>query len=110
TAEESLAYTVRVLRDLRLGMKIGDIVFVSAGNSIVRAIGRVSGEYFMDENAPIRYKQFRRVQWLQKDVEISVEDLYPKSFVQGTLYGLDKNLVKKDYFKPKTGAKSNKHG
>ena len=110
TAEESLAYTVRVLRDMHLGMKTGDIVFVSAGNSIVRAIGRVSGEYFMDENAPIRYKQFRRVQWLQKDVEISVEDLYPKSFVQGTLYGLDKNLVKKDYFKPKTDAKSNKHG
>jgi len=39
------------------------------------------------------------VDWLVKDVEIPVEDLYPKSFVMGTLYSLDPRLVKKDYFR-----------
>jgi hypothetical protein len=96
---ESLRYSITVLRTMHLDMKEGDIVLVSAGNSLVRAIGRVSGGYVMDESAPIRFKQFRKVQWLVKDVEIPVEDLYPKSFVMGTLYSLDPNLVKKDYFR-----------
>lgn len=94
TGEESIDYTVRVLRDLALGMKIGDLVFVSAGNSVVRAIGRITGTYSVDPSAPIRYKQFRKVEWLLRDVEIPVDDLYPKSFVQGTLYNLDRKLVK----------------
>jgi 5-methylcytosine-specific restriction protein B len=95
---EGFRYTVSVLRTMHLDMKVGDIVFVSAGNSMVRAIGRVSGSYFMDENAPIRFKEFLKVDWLLKDVEIPVEDLYPKSLSMGTLYSLDRNLVKKDYF------------
>lgn len=96
---ESFRYTVTVLRTMHLDMKEGDVVMVSAGNSLVRAIGRVSGGYFMDESAPIRFKQFRKVDWLVKDVEIPVEDLYPKNFVMGTLYSLDRNLVKMDYFR-----------
>lgn len=96
---DSLRYSITVLRTMHLDMQVGDIVFVSAGNSLVRAIGRVSGGYFMDESAPIRFKQFRKVDWLVKDLEIPVEDLYPKSFVMGTLYSLDPKLVKKDYFR-----------
>ncbi|MBK9148871.1 MAG: AAA family ATPase [Flavobacteriales bacterium] len=96
---EGFRYTVSVLRALQQDMKEGDIVFVSAGNSLIRAVGRISDDYFMDANAPIRFKQFRRVQWLLQDVEIPVEDIYPKAFVMGTLYSLDRNLVKKDYFR-----------
>lgn len=107
---EGFRYTVSVLRTMHLDMKVGDIVLVSAGNSMVRAIGRVAGGYFMDENAPIRFKQFLKVDWLANDVEIPVDDLYPKNLTMGTLYSLDRNLVKKDYFRRSTGASERKQG
>jgi 5-methylcytosine-specific restriction protein B len=106
---EGFRYTVSVLRTMHLDMKVGDIVLVSAGNSMVRAIGRVSGGYFMDENAPIRFKEFLKVDWLVKDAEIPVEDLYPKNLSMGTLYSLDRNLVKKDYFRRSTGTPEKRH-
>lgn len=106
---EGFRYTVSVLRTMHLDMKGGDIVLVSAGNSMVRAIGRVSGGYFMDENAPIRFKEFLKVDWLVKDAEIPVEDLYPKNLSMGTLYSLDRNLVKKDYFRRSTGTPEKRH-
>lgn len=106
---EGFRYTVSVLRTMHLDMKVGDIVLVSAGNSMVRAIGRVSGR-FMDENAPIRFKEFLKPSdWLVKDAEIPVEDLYPKNLSMGTLYSLDRNLVKKDYFRRSNGAQEKRH-
>ncbi|MBK9176619.1 MAG: EVE domain-containing protein [Flavobacteriales bacterium] len=106
---EGFRYTVSVLRTMHLDMKVGDIVLVSAGNSMVRAIGRVSGGYFMDENAPIRFKEFLKVDWLVKDAEMPVEDLYPKSLSMGTLYSLDRNLVKKDFFRRNIGTQEKRH-
>lgn len=106
---EGFRYTVSVLRTMHLDMKVGDIVLVSAGNSMVRAIGRVSGSYFMDENAPIRFKEFLKVEWLVKDAVIPVEDLYPKNLSMGTLYSLDRNLVKKDYFRRSNGTQQKRN-
>ncbi len=107
---EGFRHTITVLRTMHLDMKVGDIVLVSAGNSMVRAIGRVAGGYFMDENAPIRFKQFLKVDWLANDVEIPVDDLYPKNLTMGTLYSLDRNQVKKDYFRRSNGAPERKKG
>ncbi len=107
---EGFGYTISVLKAMHLDMEEGDIVFVSAGNSKVRAIGRVSGGYFMDPNAKIRFKQFRKVEWLYKDVDIPVEDIYGKAFVMGTLYWLKPDLVKKEYFRKKVTSTTKVNG
>jgi predicted Mrr-cat superfamily restriction endonuclease len=99
---EEYSYTAYALRALHLDLKEGDIVLVSAGNTMVRAIGRVSGPYFVDVNAKIPYKEFRKVEWIKQDVEIPVEEIFPKNFSMGTIYNLDRNLVKLDYFRQRS--------
>ena len=88
------------LRYLRLEMTEGDIVFVSEGNDTVRAIGVVVGPYFMDKDAPIRFKQFREVKWIYKNLELPVADFYGTSFTQGTLWRMKPHLVRRGYFLP----------
>ena len=88
------------LRYLRLEMKKGDLVFVSEGNDTVRAIGIVDGDYFMNKDAPIRYKQFRKVKWIYKNLELPVADFYGNAFTQGTLWRLKPHLVRRGYFAP----------
>ena len=94
-------------RYLRLEMEEGDVVFVSEGNDTVRAIGVVTGPYFMDASAPIRYKQFRKVKWLYKDLQLPVSDFYGNSFTQGTLWYLKQNLIKREFFLPPADAIGN---
>ncbi|MFN8352470.1 MAG: AAA family ATPase [Flavobacteriales bacterium] len=99
--------TLTCLNYLRLVMKEGDVVFVSSGNSLVKAIGVVSGEYFMDKDASIRYKQFRKVKWLYKDLELPVQDFYFKDFKMGTLYRLKPEKIKREYFQARSGGTPN---
>ena len=56
-------------------LKVGNYVIISNGNKFVRALGKVTGEYEFDANAPIRYNHFRKVEWLFKDENIPVEEL-----------------------------------
>ncbi|MFZ1617538.1 MAG: AAA family ATPase [Flavobacteriales bacterium] len=106
--EDSERHTITVLRKMHLEMEVGDIVLISAGNSAVRAIGQVTGPYFVDLDAPIRFKQFRKVKWLYTDLELPVEDIYPIKFTMGSLYDLDRRKVKLDYFRTKRGTVSAK--
>jgi 5-methylcytosine-specific restriction protein B len=78
-------------------MKKGDYVIVSNGNLLFRAIGKVVGDYEYRNAEGIEIKQFRKVEWLLKDVEISYENIYYKQFMQQTLYYLNKNEIKKDF-------------
>lgn len=94
-------------RYLRLEMEEGDVVFVSEGNDTVRSIGIVIGPYFMDASAPIRYKQFRKVKWLYKDLQLPVSDFYGNSFTQGTLWYLKQHLIKREFFQPPANASGN---
>ncbi|MDU8886311.1 AAA family ATPase [Yeosuana sp. MJ-SS3] len=79
-------------------LKVGSYVIISNGNKFVRALGKVTGEYEFDANAPIRYSHFRKVEWLFKDENIPVEELYNRGFSQQTLYKLDEQGLKKDFF------------
>ncbi|EJQ03199.1 hypothetical protein IE3_05570 [Bacillus cereus BAG3X2-1] len=72
-------------------LEIGDIVVVSYGNSYVRAIGRVTGEYKYKENTGIRYNHFRSVEWLYKGKLIPVEEiLINGEFIMHSLYNIRK--------------------
>lgn len=79
-------------------MKTDNYVIISNGNYFFRAIGKVTGEYKYQENSGIRYNHFRKVEWLLKDVNIPVDQLYEKSFSQQSIYKLDKSAIKKDFF------------
>jgi hypothetical protein len=80
------------------GAKVGDYVVVSKGNQFVRAIGKVTGEYFYDADVSIRYKHFRKVEWLVKDEDIPVNEIYHKQFRMHSIYKLDKDRIKVDFF------------
>ena len=79
-------------------LKKGHYVLVSKGNSIVRAIGQVTGDYEYKTDTPISYPHFRDVNWLIKDVEIPVEEIYEKSFSQQAIYMLKKDWVSREFF------------
>ena len=79
-------------------LKMGNYVLVSRGNHYVRALGKVSGEYFYDPAAPIRYKHFRKVNWIFKDQDIPVQELYEKNLSQQTIYKLKKEWIKPQFF------------
>ncbi|GMA98822.1 DUF3578 domain-containing protein [Pelosinus sp. IPA-1] len=69
--------------------KIGDMVFISHGNHNLKAIARITGEYFYDPNTSIGYNHFRSVEWLyiSKDAMIPVKQiLKDKVFSQQTIY------------------------
>ena len=79
-------------------LKKGHYVLVSKGNSIVRAIGQVKGDYEYKPDAPISYPHFRDVDWLVKDVEIPIEEIYEKNLQQQPIYMLKKDWVSREFF------------
>ena len=57
-------FNISAIERLVIWMEEGQLVFISNGNRKLRAIGVVDGDYFFDNNTPIRYHQFRKVKWL----------------------------------------------
>jgi 5-methylcytosine-specific restriction protein B len=79
-------------------LKKGNYVIVSSGNKYVRAIGKVSGDYEYWEDSPIRYNHFRKVEWLFTDELIPIEEIYERGLSQKTMYKIDENALKRDFF------------
>jgi 5-methylcytosine-specific restriction endonuclease McrBC GTP-binding regulatory subunit McrB len=79
-------------------LKVGNYVLVSRGNYYVRALGKVTGDYFYDAAAPIRYKHFRKVDWIFKDQDIPVQEIYEKNLSQQSIYKLKKEWIKPHFF------------
>lgn len=79
-------------------LKVGNYVVISKGNLHIRAIGRVTGEYYYDPTTEMRHKHFRTVQWIFNDQEIPVEDLYTKSLAPQTIYKMKSEWIQKSFF------------
>jgi len=99
--ESNMDFQVSAIERLVLWMKPGQLVFVSHGNSRLKAIGEVDGDYYCDTSTKIKYSQFRKVKWLYQDLNLSMVDVYGKKFSQQTIYQLDGNNVNKDFFSDK---------
>ena len=68
-------------------VKKDDIVIIGYGVKKARAIGRVIGGYEFNEDTPIGYNHFRKVEWLYKDGNLDKTDiLKSKSLSQGSIY------------------------
>lgn len=97
--EGKMDFNISAIERLVLWMKPGQLVFVSYGNSRLKAIGVVDGDYYCDSTTPIRYSQFRKVKWLHKDLNLPIQEIYENKFSQQTIYQIDQNKINKDYFK-----------
>lgn len=82
-------------------LKKGHYVLVSKGNTVIRAIGKVKGDYEYSPDAPVPYPHFREVEWLVNDVEIPVEEIYEKLLQQQPIYMLKKDWVSREFFERK---------
>lgn len=98
-AENNLGrFSAQALCYFSLYLKNDNYFIVSKGVSKVRAIGKVTGPYYYDKEASIRYKHFRKVEWLIKNVEIPIEEIYAKKLSQQTIYKLNSSWIKRDFF------------
>jgi Cdc6-like AAA superfamily ATPase len=79
-------------------LEVGNYVLISNGNSYCRAIAKVIGDYYFDEDTGISYTQFKKVEWVVKDVNIPVTEIYQKFFSQQSIYRLNKQNLKLDFF------------
>lgn len=71
-------------------LKAGDIVVVSKGNSLFRAIGEVTGDYQFAPREGGGYAHRRAVKWLWVDrAGVPVSEIYGRSFSQKSIYLLD---------------------
>lgn len=89
--------------------KANDLIFIPDGNNRIRAIGQVSGDYFYEKNDRIPYRHFRPVQWLVRDANIPIEEVYPRKFSPQTLYVMYHDLVNQDFFRKSPPDKSLKN-
>lgn len=74
-------------------MKAGDLILVSNGNKLFRAVAEVVGEYEYAEDAP--FHQMREVRWLAVfEGGIPASDLYSLEVVQRSLYELKPEAIR----------------
>lgn len=68
-------------------MKKGDLILVSSGNYKIRAIAKVEGDYYFDQNTGIPFCHYRKVKWLFSGDPIPVNQfLKSKILSQQAIY------------------------
>ncbi len=83
------SFAIDAIERFKHWMRVGDIVVISSGNRMVRAIGKITGDYKYDPTVNESYMQFREVEWLVVDATnmIPVERiLKEKKFSQQSIY------------------------
>ena len=82
---------------LRVRARVGDIIVVSKGNLLFRAIGEITGEYHQVPRENDDYTMRRAVKWLWVDRDgVSHDVIYGKRFSQRTVYELTDSELKLD--------------
>jgi Cdc6-like AAA superfamily ATPase len=85
-------------------MKIGDIVVISKGNHIIDAIGKVTGDYYFNDETPTDMFHFREVEWIATDLDASPEKFIDKQISQQSIYEFTNSDVKKEAFEALTSS------
>src|SRR5574344_434779 len=78
-------------------MKINDLVFISNGNTDIRAIGKIVRDYYFKDDAEISFKQFRNVKWLYVGNNIPFNKFSVKNLSQQSIYQFYKDDLKFDF-------------
>lgn len=84
-------FAVQVVSRFKNNVAIGDVIVVSEGNRLVRAIGVVEGGYeYAPRDDEEGFAQKRRVRWLRiYRPSLPASDVIDGNFSQQTLYALD---------------------
>ncbi len=81
----------------RSSMRIGDLVLVPYGNTAIRAIGRITGNYLYVPDDRFAYRHHRPVEWLKHfETPVPVSEVYNKSFSMASCYKLADQELKRD--------------
>jgi len=91
-------YTAQAVNFFIHYIKNNNYVAVSYGLNHVRALAKVTGEYFYNPTSEIRYKHFRKVEWIFANQMIPIDSIYNRKLSQATIYKLDGAEIKKDFF------------
>lgn len=76
-------------------VQVGDILIVSKGNSLFRAIGEVTGEYEYKKRDNRKYCHRRAVNWLWVDRKgLPVSAVYDTNFTMRSIYRLGESKLK----------------
>ncbi|MGE0315947.1 MAG: AAA family ATPase [Lautropia sp.] len=89
---EKISSHVRFVEHFKHEMKVGDIVVVSLGNKLFRALGEVMGDYEYVEDPPFDppLHQRRAVKWLALfEGGRPTDEIYAREIAMSTLYRLD---------------------
>jgi 5-methylcytosine-specific restriction protein B len=97
--EDRIDFASKVIWKFNNDIKKGDLVIISKGNTKIRAIGYVTGEYEFRPDEDIRYNHFRKVEWILDDTDIPVDVILNKQFSQQTLYTINKSFILWDNLK-----------
>ena len=96
------SFPIQALNLFKNYLKIGNYIVISKGNKIVRAVGKVVGDYEYKDESPLSeissLNHFRKIEWIFKDIEVPSNEIYRKNLSQQTIYKLDKNEIIKDFF------------
>lgn len=85
---------VSITDTFRNRLKSGDIIIVSKGNRLIRAIGEVTGSYEFHPRPEGNYGHRRAVRWLWHDkTGVPVNEIYDGNFTMRSLYGLKKERL-----------------
>lgn len=96
TNKDKSSYGVQAIYYFKNLLKKDDIVFISEGNRYIRAIAKVVGDYLYGSTPESTHHHFRTVEWLIKDRQIPISDLYEKSLSQQSIYQFYKDKIKVD--------------
>lgn len=91
--EDNINFAAQVIWRFSNELREGDIVVVSKGNTKIRAIGRIVGQYEFRPDEEIKYCHFRKVEWIIEAADIPADQLLKKNLSQQTLYSIDKNNI-----------------
>src|SRR5574344_2146358 len=91
------AFTIDAVDRFKNWMKINDLVFISNGNTDIRAIGKIVGDYYFKDDAEISFKQFRNVKWLYVGNNIPFNKFSVKNLSQQSIYQFYKADLKFDF-------------
>ncbi|MEO9780024.1 MAG: AAA family ATPase [Sedimentitalea sp.] len=87
---------VALVDAFRNQVQVGDIIVVSKGNSLFRAIGEVTGEYEYSPRESRIYCHRRAVNWLWVDRQgLPVPEVYDSNFTMRSIYRLGESKLKK---------------
>jgi 5-methylcytosine-specific restriction protein B len=96
------SFDIQSLNLFKNYLKIGNYVIISDGNTYVRAIGKVTSEYYYEEIAPLpnhgTFNHFRKVEWVFTGKNIAASEIYNRNLQQQPIYKLDKKGINPAFF------------